>query len=101
MNWNESRLTEIARRRERLVARAAAQRAAIAGTLRELRPPIDIVDRGLAVVRFFRRHPVLLAAVTAAAFAFRPRGMLWLAGRGLAAWRVWRAVSALSARLLA
>lgn len=101
MIWNENPLIEITRRRERLVARAAAQRAAIAGTLRELQPPISIVDGGLAVVRFFRAHPVLLAAVSAAVLALRPRGLLWVVGRGLTVWRVWRAVSALSARLLA
>lgn len=100
MNTTE-RLIELARRKERLIARAAAQRAAIAGTFREWRTPIVVADRALAVARFFRSHPVLLAAAVAAAVALRGRTLVGLAGRGFAAWRVWRTLSTWSAGLFA
>lgn len=100
MNTTE-RLIELARRKERLIARAAAQRTAIAGTFREWRTPIAVADRALAVARFFRSHPVLLAAAVAAAVALRGRTLVGLAGRSFAAWRVWRTLSTWSARLFA
>lgn len=100
MNATE-RLIELARRKERLIARAAAQRAAVAATFREWRTPITVADRALAVVRFFRSHPFLLAATVAAAAALRGRTLVGLAGRGYTAWRIWRTVSAWSTRIFA
>jgi hypothetical protein len=99
MNWPEDSLLEIARRRERLIARAGAQRVAIAGIVRDVEAPAAIADRALAVARFLRLHPVLSAAAVAAAAAAlqRPRVLL-LAGRALAVWRLWRTVSSLSSR---
>lgn len=102
MNWPEDSLIEIARRRERLIARASAQRAAIAGTFHELEAPAAIADRALGVVRFLRLHPlVTAAAVAAAALALREQGVLSLAGRVVAVWRLWRSVSVWSSRLSA
>lgn len=99
MNWPEDRLIEIARRRERLIALAASQRAVIAGTFHEWRTPIGIVDRVLGVVRFLRAHPLLSAAAVIAAVAFRGGGLMTAVGRGLAVWRLWQSVSAWSARV--
>ena len=94
MNWPENRLIEIAGRRERLIARAGAQRAAIAGTVHELEAPAAIADRALGVARFLRLHPLLTAAaVAAAAMALRRPRVLLLAGRAVAVWRLWRTVS--------
>ena len=94
MNRSEDSLIEIARRRERLIARAGAQRAAIAGTYHELEAPAAIADRALGVARFLRLHPLLTAAaVAAAAVALRRPGVLSLAGRAVAIWRLWRTVS--------
>lgn len=98
MNWPEDRLIEIARRRERLIALAASQRAVIAGTFHEWRTPIGIVDRVLGVVRFLREHPLLSAAAIIAAVAFRGGGLMTAVGRGLAVWRLWQSVSTWSAR---
>ncbi len=99
MNRSEESLIAIARRRERLIARAGAQRAAIAGTFHELEEPAAIADRALGVVRFLRSHPLLTAAAVAvAAVALRRPGVLSLAGRALAAWRLWRTISARSSR---
>ena len=99
MNWPEDSLIKIARRRERLVARAGAQRAAIAGTFLELQEPAAIADHALGAVRFLRAHPLLTAAGAAvAAVALRRPGVLLLAGRALAVWRLWRTVSVWSSR---
>ena len=87
-------MIEIARRKERLIARCAAQREAVAGVFRELRQPIAIADRALAVVRFLRAHPVLVVVAVAAVVAFRRHSLLALAARGLAAWRTWRVIAA-------
>jgi hypothetical protein len=101
MSSTQEALLDIARRKERLSARAQAQRQALAGAVHDLREPIGIADRALGIARFLRAHPVLVAAaVTAAVTAlvvFRGRGLAGLAGRALSAWRLWRVVSAWSA----
>lgn len=94
MNRTEDRLIEIARRKERLIARAEAQRAAIGESIRRLEGPIGIVDRGLEVARFLQAHPVLVGAAVAALVVFSRRGLPSLAGRVFSAWRLWRWVSA-------
>jgi YqjK-like protein len=97
MSWPSERLQEIERRRELLRARAAAQRAAIAGTLQEWRKPLGIADRVSRVVGFLRAHPLLFIAAVAA-LAATPRGRLVsLVGRGIAVWRLWQTVGGLLA----
>lgn len=100
MNATE-RLIELARRKERLIVRAEAQRAAVAATVREWSTPIAVADHAFAVARFFRSYPVVLAAAVAAVAAFRGRTLIGLAGRGFTAWRIWRTVYAWSARFFA
>jgi hypothetical protein len=94
-----SDLVEIARRKERLIARCAAQRVALAGTVQDLKGPIALLDRALAAGRFVRSHPLLLAAAVAAAVALRQRAPVGLAARALAAWRLWRALAGWAQRL--
>jgi|SRR5688500_10092412 len=87
-------LAEIGFRKERLIARCAAQRAAIADAFHDLERPIAIVDRAVSVVRFFRTHPLLVGIAVAAIVALkRHRSMVGLAARGAAAWRLWRAIA--------
>ena len=97
MNGTQGQLIEIARRKERLIARAALQREAIGASVRQLQGPISVVDRGLEIARFLRRHPLLVGAVIATATAFRRRGLVSIAGRALSIWRVWRTIAAWSA----
>ena len=93
-------LIDIARRKERLIARCAAQRENIAVAFRELQKPITIADRALAAARFLLAHPVLVVAIVAAVVGFRRRNLLLvLAARGLAIWRMWRAVAAWAGRM--
>lgn len=94
MSRSQDRLIEIASRKARLIARAEAQRADLGACFRQLERPISVIDRGLEVARFFRKHPLLLAAAISAVLAYRPRSLLSLAGRAVAAWRLWRSVSA-------
>jgi len=94
MNRVKVRLVEIARRKERLIARAESQRLAIAGNFRPLQGPIAIIDRGVMLTRYLRGHPLLVAALVAAVVIVRRRGLLSLAGRALSVWRIWRTLSA-------
>jgi hypothetical protein len=97
----QEQLIDIARRKERLSARAQAQRGAIAASFGELDRPIGVADRVLEVARFLRAHPVLVAAAAAALFVLRGRGLVGLAGRAFSAWRLWRTLSAMVGPLLA
>ena len=85
---------EIARRRERLIARCAAQRDDIAGALRALRGPIAIADRICSAALYLRAHPALVIAAVAGLAVLGRRNLLSVATRGLAVWRVWRLASA-------
>lgn len=93
------RLIEIARRKERLIARADAQRVLIAASLDSLRGPIAIADKGLEAAHFLRAHPLLVTVAVAAVVVLRGRGILSLAGRGYAAWRAWKSLSSLAVLL--
>jgi hypothetical protein len=93
-----SDLTEAARRKQLLIARCAVQRAAIAGAFQDLQGPIAIADRVLAVVQFFRAHPLLLAGAVAVIAALRRRTLVGLFARGLAAWRLWLGIGAWAQR---
>src|SRR5262249_622179 len=84
---------ELARRKERLIARAQAQRDAIAAALQDLQRPIPMADRAAAATHFLRAHPVLVAAMVAGLVAFRRRSVLSLVARAVAAWRIWRSVA--------
>ncbi len=87
-----ARLAELATRRERLIARSAEQRAALADSVQALHAPLQIADRALSIIAFVRRHPLITVAAGALAFALRPRRAgLWLR-RGWLLWRLFRAV---------
>lgn len=86
-------IIELTRRKERLIATAAAQRAGLASAFRELRGPIAAVDRVAAATRFLRSHPVLVAVLVAALVVYRRRGVIGLATRAVAAWRMWRVMA--------
>ncbi len=87
-------LIELARHKERLIARAGQQRAEIIDAFRRWEKPAAAIDRGIAVARFLRAHPLLLAAGLALAAALGPRNLIRWLGRGLVAWRTWRSLGA-------
>lgn len=89
-----SDLIELARRKERLIARSEQQRIEISVACLRLRTPLSVADRGIAIARYLKAHPLVLAAgVAVAAIAGRHNLLRW-AGRGLFLWRAWRSVSA-------
>jgi hypothetical protein len=73
------RLQRLAERRQQLVARAAVQRAALAQHIEPWRTPLALADRGLAAVRYVRRHPGLVIGAAALLAVLRPtRAGRWL-----------------------
>lgn len=84
------KLIRLRQRRERLIAQIAMQRLTLAQTVASMRTPIALADRGLAVLRFIKRHPVLLAGAGMLLGALRPsRVGKWLRG-GWLAWQFMR-----------
>jgi len=58
------KLTALAERRQKLIDKAASQRMVLAENMQPLRKPLIIADRGLEVVRYFKRYPVLMTGVS-------------------------------------
>jgi hypothetical protein len=83
---------ELTRRKERLIATAAAQRGGLAAAFRQLHGPRAAIDRAAGAARFLRSHPVLVAAIVAVLVVYRRRGVIGIASRAIAAWRMWRVI---------
>ena len=80
-------LTRLAERRTQLVTQAAAQRTALAHDLEPWRARLALADQGIAVIRYVKRHPALLAGAALLIAALSPRHVgTWLR-RG---WVVWQ-----------
>jgi len=58
------KLAALAARRQKLVDKAASQRTVLAQCMEPLRQPLVIAGHGLEVVRYFRKHPVLMVGVS-------------------------------------
>ena len=58
------KLAALAERRHRLIQKAASERIVLAQNMEALRQPISIADRGMEVVRYFRRYPLLMVGVS-------------------------------------
>lgn len=93
MNLN---LHDIAQRRSHLQALAASQRAQLGMSLERFRAPFSLVDRGLNIVRFVRRYPIIFGGASALLVALRPplRMGKWMQ-RG---WMAWQFVNRLRKR---
>jgi YqjK-like protein len=80
------KLFEIRQRRGELRARIAGQREQIAEAGAELDVPLSLVDKGIAGMRYLRRHPLPLAGAMAFILIRRSSaaGLLW------GAWRLWK-----------
>jgi hypothetical protein len=90
------RLSEIARRKERLIAASARERAMLAAELGAWQKPIGVIDRSMAGVRFLKAHPALALTGLAVVVILGRRSLLRWAGRGLLVWRGWRALQVLA-----
>lgn len=83
------KLTRLIERREHLVALVAAQRMALAQQIEPWRIPLARADQGLAVLRFIKRHPMLIVGGGALLTALRPGGLArWLRQ----SWIAWKTV---------
>jgi hypothetical protein len=84
------KLTRLAERRSQLVAQAAVQRINLAHDMEPWRARLALVDRGVNVVRYVRRHPALLVGAALLLFALRPRHAVKWLQRGWLVWQVGR-----------
>ncbi len=82
---NES-LLELRQRRGELLARIKVQRGQLADLASSWEAPLAFADRGIAALRFLRRHTVLLARVVALIVA-RRQGVSGLFNRAWLAWK--------------
>src|SRR5262249_36098126 len=87
-----SRLAEIVQKRERLAARSDEQRREIVETLAGCSTVLSVADRGLALGRWARDHPIASAVAIAALVGARRRLGWRGAVRALALWRTGRYV---------
>jgi hypothetical protein len=87
-----ARLGELAMRRQRLIARAAGQRAALAAMTSAVAPTGRLADRALLLANLLKAHPAWAAGALAAGgflLSRRRRAALWL-GRAWMVWRAWQ-----------
>ena len=93
---NPRRLVQIQARRERLLAKAAAQRDEIALLLQPWQGPLAVADKGAAAVAYVRAHPSTVIVAVAALVVLSPKRAFRWARRAFAVWRGYRwTVSAL------
>jgi|SRR5262252_8523264 hypothetical protein len=86
----KQRLTEIHARRQRLIAKAAAERRAIALSIDAWRKPLGAAERMLAAVHYVRAHPIALVLAAATVTVVAPRRTIRWVRRGFVLWRSYR-----------
>lgn len=82
----DKQMLAVMQRRGELLARIAAQREQVAGAAMNWQAPLGVADKGLAVLRFLRSNPALVAVVVAI-MVIRRRGVTGMVTTG---WRMWR-----------
>ena len=80
-------LIKLAERRATLIARAENQRDTLARASLPLQAPLEMVDRGVAGIRYLRNHPEWLAGSAVLMLVLRPRRIVKWAQGGWLAWR--------------
>jgi len=90
---NGRRIARIHVRRERLLARSAAQRDELALLLVPLNGPLAIADRGIAVAQYVRAHPGLVVTAAAVFVLLSPKRAFRWARRAFTVWRGYRWVA--------
>ena len=92
-------MIEVARARERLLARCAEQREELAQQVRQWQVPLALADRVLTGARYLRAHPAVVVGVAAALIAIRARTVWQWLKRGFVLWRTVRALTSSSTKL--
>ena len=92
------KMLAVMQRRSELLAKIASQREQVRQGGARWQAPLALADQGLAALRFMRARPVLVAGV-AALLMWRRRGVLGVVGMGLRAWKGYRYLTGLAAKL--
>lgn len=87
------RLSELAARREQLIAQGAELRGEFARNLEPWRQPAEWVDKAVASVAYLKAHKAVVGLTVAAMATARPRAFLRWLRRGWFAWRVVRVLA--------
>ena len=69
-----SRLNQLLKRQQHLIAKSEKQRATIAAEMRVWQKPFTWIDRGLGVVQLIQNNRVLLYAAFALLVSYKPAG---------------------------
>jgi hypothetical protein len=59
------KLIKLAKRRERLILESTRQRAQLVEIADIWREPLALADKGLAAIRFVKKHPIIMAGGSA------------------------------------
>lgn len=81
-------LLQIAARRERIIAKAASQRGALAQHVEPWRTPLALADQGINVLRYLKHHPEGIVGVLIVLAAVRPKRIATWLGRGWVSWQL-------------
>lgn len=84
------RLAQVRVRREKLLAKAAAQRDEMALLLEPWQGPLALADRGVTVAAYLRGHPSIVVLAVAALVVLAPKRAFRWARRAFAVWRGYR-----------
>jgi hypothetical protein len=82
-------LVKLAKKRQVLVDEAQMQRVAVVDQLQAWHKPIGMLDSAINMLRYIKRHPILVASAGSTLLSmFKPNALsLWLQ-RGLLAWQI-------------
>jgi hypothetical protein len=83
-------LADIMEKRERLLARADAERSSLSQAMTGVRGGLVLADRAVAWARWLKARPYLIAAAAAAIVLIRPKRAFGWSARVLALWRIGR-----------
>lgn len=89
MNAQLARITE---RRATLIARAAVQRGEVARLVQPWLTPLSFMDRGAALVRRVRMHPLAIAVGVLMLFRLGRGGWSLWAGRLWTGWQLYQSL---------
>ena len=93
----KQRALELARRREALLARSAAQRAVLVDAADQITGRLDRIDQRINMVRRFLQRPwLVIGTIAAAGFLLGPRKLVRIASRGV----VWAGTAQRISRML-
>ena len=96
-----NRLAQLHVRRERLIAKSAAQRDELALLVVPLRRPIQAADRAVMVAQYLRAHPGVVVIAVAAFVVLSPKRAFRWARRAFGFWRGYRLVARILAQVAA